>query len=141
PYDKSLELYEKASTKFAANGDFLMNYGKALSMAEEHEKAVETLGQAKDHLNTTIIETALGDSYKALKKYEAAEKAYYQAWYMAPGRFYPKYLLAILYDENNQPQKARNIALELMEKEVKVESMAIEEIKAEMKIIINKSSS
>lgn len=140
-YSQSLAIYEKVETVLDSEGDFLMHYGKALSMAGEHEKAITMLERAEDYLNTTIIQTALGDSYKALGRYEKAEAAYFQAWYMAPGRFYPKYLLAKLYDENDQREKAVETAQELMEKEVKVTSMAIEEIRREMEIIINKGPS
>jgi len=57
---------------------------------------------------------------------------------MNPVRFYPKYLLAKLYDDTGQKVKAVKVARELLEKEIKVESTAIDEIKAEMQKIINK---
>jgi O-antigen polymerase len=138
-YTASLEDYKKAEIIFHNEGDFLMNYGKALSMAEEHEKAIEILKQAENYLNTTIIQTATGDSYKALGDFENAEEAYLCASHMTPGKFYPKYLLAKLYDEYNQKEKATKMAIEILEKKVKVESKAIEEIKSEMEVIIKKS--
>jgi ABC-type transport system involved in cytochrome bd biosynthesis fused ATPase/permease subunit len=55
---------------------------------------------------------------------------------MAPGKFYPLYLLAKLYDASGQQQKAIAMANTLLNKEVKVHSTAIEEIKEEMKVII-----
>ena len=51
---------------------------------------------------------------------------------MNPNRFFPKYLLAKLYDETGQKEKAAATAYELLHKEVKVWSTAIEEIKKEM---------
>ncbi|WP_415861399.1 O-antigen ligase family protein [Thalassobellus suaedae] len=78
-YDGALEDYAKAYPVFRKEGDFLMNYGKALSIAEQYGKAVGILEEAKQHLNTTIIETALGDAYKGLKQYDKAETAYYHA--------------------------------------------------------------
>lgn len=58
--------------------------------------------------------------------------------YMNPSRFYPKYLLAKLYDETGQREKAVTTANELLDKEIKIESTAIEEIKVEMRKIIEK---
>ena len=55
---------------------------------------------------------------------------------MNPSRFYPKYLLAKLYDESGQKEKAITTARELLDKEIKVESTAIEEIQEEMQKII-----
>ena len=58
---------------------------------------------------------------------------------MAPARFYPMYLLAKLYNETGQAEKAVVVAKKVLEKEVKIESTAIEEIKEQMKRIIEES--
>ena len=55
------------------------------------------------------------------------------------GHFYPKYLLAKLYDETNQREKAIAVAKELLSKEVKVESTAVYEIQTEMNNILNRN--
>jgi hypothetical protein len=57
---------------------------------------------------------------------------------MNPSRFYPKYLLAKLYDESGQNEKAVEVAKELLEKDIKIESTAIQEMREEMKKIIEK---
>ena len=95
----------------------------------------------KLQLNVTHIYTALGDSQKALKENSNAEKNYWQASEMAPGKFYPQYLLAKLYDESMQQQKAVEMANLLLLKDIKIESKAIEEIKEEMQNIIDKYGS
>ena len=122
--------------KKGGNGDFLLSYGKALSMADEHKKAITILEYAKNYYPNTILYTALGDSYKELGKIDKAETSYLQAWYMIPSRFYPKYLLAKLYYDTGQNDKAMEVAGELLKKEVKIQSTAIMEIKEEMKNII-----
>ena len=138
-YEQSLEEYEKAMPVLHQNGDFLTNYGKALSMAEKHEKAIEILKEAAKHFPNTVVYTALGDSYKATGQYENAEKVYLHAWYMNPSRFYPKYLLAKLYDESGQLEKAVGVAKELLNKKVKIQSEAINTINYEMREIIYKN--
>jgi O-antigen polymerase len=137
-YKQSIAEYEKALSVLRCNGDFLTNYGKALSMAGKHEEAIITLKKAAKYYPNTVVYTALGDSYKATGKSKKAEAAYLHAWHMNPVRFYPKYLLAKLYDETGQKVKAAKVARELLEKEIKVESTAIDEIKAEMQKIIKK---
>jgi O-antigen polymerase len=136
-YDDCLTDYEKAYPILKTNGDFLTNYGKALSMAEKHNKAIEVLQQAVKYYPNTIVYTSLGDSYKKISQNTDAEQAYIHAFKMNPSRFYPKYLLAKLYDETGQKEKALQIAEELLEKDVKIESTAVQEIKDEMKKIIN----
>jgi O-antigen polymerase len=140
-YDDCLEDYTKAYPVLKNNGSFLLNYGKALSMAKKHIEAIKILKETEKHLKNTIVYTAMGDSYKALEKPIEAEIAYKKAWQMVPGRFYAKYLLAKLYDETGQNKKAQKTANELLTKKVKVESTAIKEIKEEMKKIVGSHSS
>lgn len=139
-FEESLRKNEKASHLLKHNGDFLTFYGKTLVLAGKHEQAVEILHQAILYYPNIISYTALGDSFKALGKISEAEQAYLQSWYMNPSRFYPKYLLAKLYDETGQTEKAMNVARELLDKEVKVQSTAIDEIESEMKKILNKKT-
>ncbi|NLO69533.1 MAG: hypothetical protein GX102_00985 [Porphyromonadaceae bacterium] len=137
-YEQSNAEYEKVLPVLRYNGDFLTNYGKALSMAGKHEEAITTLKKALKYYPNTVVYTALGDSYKATGKSKKAEEGYLHAWHMNPSRFYSKYLLAKLYDETGQREKAIKVAKELLEKEIKVESTAIEEIKAEMQKMLDR---
>ncbi|MCR8667542.1 O-antigen ligase family protein [Aestuariibaculum sp. M13] len=137
-YQEAIEEYKLAYPAFKNDGDFLMNYGKALTMLGDNKEAVKILNDAKQQLNTTIIQTALGDAYKEVKHYEKAEQAYKHAANMTPSRFYPYYLLAKLFDESNQNQKALKIAKTLLNKDIKIPSTAVVEIQQEMKQIIEK---
>ena len=135
-YTGCLPHYEKAWPILKTDGDYLTNYGKALSMANEHQQAIEVLRQAVFYYPNIVVYTALGDSYKALGKTVEAEQAYLTAYYMNPSRFYAQYLLAKLYDETGQTEKATDIANELLQKEVKIPSVAIKEIKEEMRKMV-----
>lgn len=137
-YDACLQDYEKAFPALKTNGDFLTNYGKALSEAGKPSKAIAILKKAKKLYPNTVVYTAMGNSYKELNRYAEAEQAYFHAWHMNPSRFYPEYLLAKLYHESGQKEKAVSMANELLHKKIKVESEAIREIKAEMNEIIKK---
>ncbi|MCF8360973.1 MAG: O-antigen ligase family protein [Prolixibacteraceae bacterium] len=135
-YEECLDDYKKAYPILKNNGEFLINYGKALSLAEKHAEAVKILEQAKAYQSNTVLYTALGDSHKALERYADAEENYGHAGDMAPGKFYPLYLLARLYDASGLQQKALEMANTILNKEVKVHSTAIEEIRSEMQQII-----
>jgi len=138
-YVGAINYYKKAYPILKNNGDFLMNYGKALTMNKMNDEAIEILERAKLYLNTTIIETALGDAYKGTKQFSKAETAYLHAANMIPSRFYPLYLLVKLYDENGEGNKAVELARDILKKKVKVPSTAIKEIKAEMRNIIDRN--
>jgi O-antigen ligase len=124
-YTQSIEAYAGVWPELQNNGAYLTNYGKALSMAGLHAEAIEILLRAAETQPSTVVYTALGDSHKALGQTGEAEAAYLYAWHMAPARFYPQYLLALLYDETGQHGKAIATARYLLQKEVKVQSKAI----------------
>jgi O-antigen polymerase len=137
-YNGAIQEFDLAYPILKKDGDFLMNYGKTLSMAKQHNKAIIVLEQAKHYRNNIIIATALGDSYKATRQYNKAEKAYQQAINMAPGKFYANYLLAKLFDASGQEAEAVTMAKKLLNKEIKIPSTAIREIQGEMKKILIK---
>jgi O-antigen polymerase len=137
-YQESLESFEESFDALKNNGEYLIMYGKALSMAGDYNKAIEILKRAEGYQKNTILYTALGDSYKQVGRYEDAGKAYLKASQMIPSRFYPKYLLVKLYDETGQHEKAIATAREIMNKKEKIPSTAIEEIKGEIKVLLEK---
>ena len=140
-YNDSLNYYALAYPMLMRNGDYLTNYGKALSISGNYEQAVTILLQSTKSYPNHVAYCALGDSFKALGKPIEAEQAYLYAWHMNPSRFYPKYLLAKLYDDTGQHHKAVQTAQELLKKEIKIESIAIGQIKIEMEKIIKENLS
>jgi tetratricopeptide (TPR) repeat protein len=138
-YTASIEEDKKAWPLLKYDGNFLIHYGKVLTLAGEYKQAINVLNRAILYSPNTIVYTTLGDACGALGEIEEAEQAYLKAWYMNPSRFYPKYLLAKLYDESGQIEKAVAIAEELLNKEVKVESTAVEEMQTEMKDILSRN--
>lgn len=136
-FGPAVEVYELALPMFDQNGEFLTNYGKALSMTGRHREAVHVLEKAKNYVGNTIIQTTLGDSYKALGMYEEAEGAYQLAADMLPDRFYPKYLLVKLYASMEAWDSMEPLAKQLLEKEPKIASRAVEEIKGEVQTLLD----
>jgi O-antigen ligase len=135
-YPESIIFFERAYPALKTDGDFLMNYGKALDLANDNKKAKAILIQSKFYLNNTITETSLGEVYKKLKQFKESEAEYKIATKMVPNQFYPMYLLAKLYDDTGQVEKAKYTAQEILIKPVKVPSKAIDEMKDQMKSII-----
>ena len=69
-YKPSLDHYELAYPHLKTNGEFLMQYGKALLMAAEPQRALPVLNQATPYFSSSIIEVAKGDGYKAIGNYK-----------------------------------------------------------------------
>lgn len=136
--EASLPEYEQVFNSLKYNGDYLYLYGKACSMVDRHDEAIDILKRAAKLFPNSLAYTSLGESYNAVGQFDKAEQAYLRATQILPERFYPKYLLAKLYDKTGQRLKAIRIAKELLGKKVKVESLATEQIKLEMKTLLNK---
>ena len=134
----SIDHYNMAYPLFNTDGEFLLNYGMVLSMANKPVQAIKILNKASIYKDNTFVQNTLGDSYKAVNEFKDAEISYYKAWYMCPNRFYPKYLLAKVYIQSHQNAKASSIAKELLQQKIKVNSPAIEEMLTEMKALLGK---
>lgn len=149
-FDEAVMLYQTGSYKEACvsfskvyapmkfNGPYLQYYGKALNLNEEYQKSIEMLEHSMAYTSDEVLYTTIGDTYKALKRYSKAEESYRHASYMVPHKLYPLYLLANLYAETGQVAKALNMAEILLNKNVKVESTATEEIMQAMRKLIEK---
>ncbi len=152
-WDEADQLYQtgayaEANASFAGahpvlshNGLFLQQYAKSLSMEEKYPEAIALLNQSTGYYQDEFTGIILGNCYQELGEYDKAEKQYRLAANMVPHKFYPLYLLAKLYNESGETEKATEIATEILGKEVKVPSRAIEEIKAEMQQLINNNAS
>ena len=132
----AIETYEELYPVLKTEDLFLQQYGKALSLNGNYNKSVEILSQATAYGSDIYLYTTLGDNYKALGEKEKAGKAYQKAIDMAPHKFYAPYLLAKLHMETGDTISAAKIAMELLEKPVKVHSTAIDEIRHEMQNIL-----
>ncbi|MFW6275278.1 MAG: hypothetical protein ACOC2M_01435 [bacterium] len=135
-YNAAAESFAEAYPVLQHNGLFLQQYAKNQAMQNRHKEALILLQEAGIYYKDEFSFIALGDACKALNQPRQAEIHYQQAANMAPHKFYPLYLLANLYNETGQKEKARAFARQLLDKEVKVASKAIEEIKEEMEEVI-----
>ena len=137
-YSEASSTYKNIIPALTYEGELLQQYGKSLQMNGNNKEATKVLEKASRYTSDYILYAALGDAYKGIKQYGKAETAYQQASYMEPNKLYPRYLLAKLYDVSGQQLKAIETAEGLLNKDIKVQSTAIEEIKTEMKKILAK---
>ena len=75
----------------------------------------------------------MGNNYLALKQYDQGAAAYLQAYYTCPNRVYPLYLLTKLEAERGDTVKMNYYGHILLKKQPKVPSFTIEEMKNEIK--------
>ena len=88
-----------------------------------------------------MVFNIIGQSYQMKGEYEEAEKLFLRSVHRLPCRIYPYYLLAKLYAEPNffQLDKFEYAVRMVMEKEPKVQSTAIKEMREEIRKLQEKN--
>lgn len=129
---KSITMLKASYPQLKNNGIFLSTYGKALNLSGQYIEAIPVLLRANIQLPSAANYIELGKSYKATNQFENAKNAWCKASYMVPAMFTPHYLTAKMYCQIGKMAEAQQIANNLLRKEVKIKSPALNEMLAEM---------
>lgn len=135
-YERTLNDYRELYPLLKEQSTFLFEYGQCLSKTDQPEESNRILQEAAHLSADPMIQNIMGKNYQAQQQYPEAEKAYLQASSMVPNRLYPLYLLAKMYKEKGDIEKAIATAHLVLQKNPKVSSLATKEIKREMKLLI-----
>jgi tetratricopeptide (TPR) repeat protein len=135
-YKEAIVVYAKQYPYLQDEIRFLFEYAQSLSKSEQYERSNKILHRATQISCDPMLYNVMGKNYQALKKYEPAEQCLKKAANLVPSRIYPYYLLAKLYKEMELLDKAREMADIVLTKEPKVQSQAVEEMREEMKGIV-----
>jgi tetratricopeptide (TPR) repeat protein len=135
-YGNGVEAYAPLYPLLADRLDFLFEYAQCLSKSEHYAESNAVLEKAVRIRCDPMLYNVMGKNSQALKRYAEAEKCFRKAANIVPGRIYPWYLLANLYVEMGETEKARETAQIVLTKEPKVQSTAIREMREKMKKII-----
>lgn len=127
---------EKCSPFLSRSHDFMFSYGQALGKTGRYGESNEILLKGAALSSDPMFYNLIGNNYLALGEVEKAEEYYWKAYYTLPNRHYPLYLLAKLYHETGQDEKARSMARMLLDKKAKVASTAIREMQDYAKKIL-----
>lgn len=139
--DTYLEMkkdYEKLYPYISDQTPFLFEYAQCLSKAGEYKKSNQVLEQAIEISCDPMLYNILGKNYQQIGNYKLAEQNFILASHIVPNRIYPYYLLANLYFENGKRKLALRMAKIVLEKEPKVQSTAINEMREKMREMIEK---
>ena len=137
-YQDAVKEYELIYPRLFDQVQFLFEYAQCLSKLQKYGESNRILGKAIRISCDPMLYNIMGKNYQALKLYPEAEKSFLKASNIVPNRIYPYYLLAKMYRESGQQQKAQEMALIVLTKEPKVHSTAIEDMRREIKKMINK---
>lgn len=131
-YERIVEVYKPLYPFMRDQPHFLFEYGRSLYMIKEYEESIHVLFDGMAISADPMFRILIGRNRQMERDFKQAEVNYRYAANQVPNRLYPYYLLAKLYDEMGDYEKAYNMAIKVVNKEVKIHSPAIDEMKAEM---------
>ena len=117
----------------------MFNRAHSLHKAGEWEASTEILKETMRISSDAMILNIIGKNYQALGQYKEAESWFIRSTHRLPNRIYPYYLLAKLYAEHPKyfPREKLEWAVRMvLEKEAKVESTAIKQMREEIKLLL-----
>ena len=135
-FERTVDNYKKLYPLLKDQPAFLFEYGQCLSRTGQPETSNLILEEASQLSADPMIRNIMGKNYQTTKQYTQAESAFLKASHMVPNRLYPLYLLAQMYNESGQIDKAITTARLLLEKAPKVPSSATEDMKRDMQKLI-----
>ena len=136
-YTEAVELYKPFYEKMGWNARYLFELGHACHKAGRYEESNRYLKEALKVSADPMILNIIGKNCQAEKLYIEAEHYLLRSVGRLPGRIYPYYLLFKLYDEMPEGKYAKGrkewAARMVLEKEPKVQSTAIREMREEVR--------
>ena len=138
--DNGICDYNRAYPFLKNNGEFQFYYGSVLYLKHDYSASIEHLQKSVNLRSDPNAFIILGKALQELKRYPEAEHAYQIAMGITPARLYSKYLLAKLYLEMHQTNKALEMANSIIIQKEKTPTTAGSEIKTEMKVLISQYS-
>ena len=135
--ERKIDIYRNIEYGELPNKYLLMNLGKSLSNNGDFYESNIILLEACSLTTDPFLYSTIGFNYQHLESFELAEKYYKESYKMIPNRLYPLYLLFQLYIKSNNFSKADQVAKEILNFPIKVESSATRQILSEIEIYIN----
>ena len=138
PMSDLQQRYEKLRPAMKRQPLFLYNYAAELHFHGCYSEALDVALQSRRLRDDYETEHLLADTYKGMKRNEDAKVAYKTMSQMCPNRFIPMYRLFEIAVEEEDYEKGKMYAKEIIEKPVKIPSYRIDFMKLKFKqFIIN----
>lgn len=139
-YPQAIESYAEIYEDMKWNARFMFEYGHALHKLHQYETSNKVLKEALKVSGDPMILNIIGKNEQNMKNYESAEHWFLRAVHRLPGRIYPYYLLANLYADPAffQRDKLKQMVGTVLEKEPKVQSTAIKQMRRNARELLKK---
>ena len=137
-----LYLYDYREEHPMRKAHTMFERAHALHKVGEWEVSTELLMEIMRISSDAMILNIIGKNSQALGQYQEAEHWFIRSTHRLPNRIYPYYLLAKLYAECPDVfarEKLERAAKMVLEKEAKVESTAVKQMREEVMVLLDKN--
>ena len=137
-----LYLYDYREEHPIRKAHTMFERAHSLHKAGEWEASTELLKETMRISSDAMILNIIGKNCQALGYYEEAEEWFIRSTHRLPNRIYPYYLLAKMYAECPDifaREKLEWAAKMVLEKEAKVESTAVKQMREEVMVLLDKN--
>ena len=137
-----LYLYDYREEHPIRKAHTMFERAHSLHKAGEWEASTELLKETMRISSDAMILNIIGKNSQALGYYEEAEEWFIRSTHRLPNRIYPYYLLAKLYAECPDifaREKLEWAVKMVLEKEAKVESTAVKQMREEVMVLLDKN--
>lgn len=136
-YQSVVKEYGKLYPVLKNDFKFLFEYGHSLHKVGRYEESNIMLKRGIRHSADPMFWNIAGNNYLALKQYDQGMTAYLRAYYTCPNRVYPLYLLTKLEAERGDMTMMNYYGRILLGKRPKVPSLAVDEMKFEIRKMLD----
>jgi tetratricopeptide (TPR) repeat protein len=136
-YEQAVNEYRELYSFLSDQVRFLFEYAQCLSKSEQYEESNRVLGKAIRISCDPMLYNIMGKNYQAMKRFEEAEQSFTKSTHIVPNRIYPYYLMALMYIDAGDMEKAKTVAQIVLTKEPKVMSTAVREMREEMRKVLD----
>jgi len=137
--EQMLPEYKLLHSKLRNNELFLYNYAAEQNFSKHYEESLVIARECESLWGDYDLQMLIADNYQQLKDYAKAEQHYRKAAAMCPAKFVPLYQLAKMLDAIGRNDEAVALAIQIVNKPIKVLSTQIVAIQREMRELILKN--
>ena len=135
-FRETVQSYEPLYPLLNDQIKFLFEYGHSLSQSEQPEKSNKVLRHVMQISCDPMLYNITGKNFHAMKQYNEAEQCFIKSSNIVPNRIYSYYLMALMYMDAGETEKAKAAAKTVLTKEPKVQSIVVYEMREEAKRIM-----
>lgn len=132
-YREALPVYAGLEEYFSCNPYFLYNYAAVLQAAGHYEESQRMARRCRRYWADYDLEVMMGDNFRHLGDFRKSEDCYRKAARMCPSRFLPLYKLYVLYGEEGDLSRKKQMAEKILDKPMKIETKEIRMMRARVK--------